>query len=1287
MKQRTTLVILSSFILCTTILAQSGSLSYIQNKGQWNKNVLFLSNSKNHNVYLEKNRFTFLFYDLSERPVHDDPATGKVIDGKYTIYYHAFREEFVNANPSPEITSTETQPEYNNYYIGKDASQWASHVNKFKVVNYKGLYPSVDLKVYSQGSNMKYDFFVKPGAEVKNIKINYSGADKVYLENNQLKIKTSLGILTENAPYAYQKRGTVNAAVECHYIINNDNTISFDFPKGYDASKLLVIDPVLIASTYSGSFADNRGYTATYDAAGNMFTGGIAFQFLAYPTTVGAFQTTNKVNSGSGFSDSLLVPDPTGNTVYGQDDITITKFNPTGTTQIYSTYLGGATDNEMPLSLVVNNNDELLVLAKTYSTDFPTVAGYDITANGKSDIAVCKFNSAGTTLLSGTYIGGSGNDGVNISDRQTVVYTDTKYNYGDNARGEIITDDSNNVYVACSTRSIDFPTTAGVIQPTFNGGAQDGCAFKLNSSLSTLVWSTYLGGSSIDAAFSITLGSNQNVYLTGGTESPNFAITSGAPKQTLGGALDGFLLCMSSDATKLVGSTYVGTTSKDQTYFVKTDRSNAVYVLGITEGLIPVSGGVYSNANSGQFIQKFDSQLTSVLWSTVIGSGNLNVTTSTPMPDISPTAFLVDDCGLIYLSGWARARQSGPYPGSTTGMTVTDGSVTDGRDFYLAVLAKNAASLYFGTFIGSQSDWDHVDGGTSRFDKRGVAYLSVCTHCFSSLDDFPITAGAYSSISNSYYCENAVLKYDFQLPVVKAAASAPAPKGCGVDSIKFSNYSTGKKFVWDFGDASPRDTAKTPAHLYTIPGKYLATLIVVDSSSCNIADTSYILVTVGAPFTFSLGNDTTFKCIMPTVSLDSKITAADTYLWSTGATTQTINVNAAGTYSVTVTKAGCTYKDTISVILLPPPVVGLGSDVNYCNSINKVLDAGNSGSTYTWSTGAASQTISVNGPGTYWVNVDNGNCMRTDTVKINDKTLSINIGPDSAFKCVAPSMTLNAGTGGTSYSWNTGSTAQSININAAGSYWVTVSNGYCTTVDSIKIQYLAPPVVNLGSDTVFCDKSVVLPLNAANPGSSYAWSTGATTQSITVGSVGTYYVNVNNGNCTRTDTINIFEVKSPKLSDTTICRGASVKLSAGPAGINYLWSTGQTSNSITITPTSDTMIWVVAAKYGCGLSDSVDIKYKRSSADDFLAPNVFTPNGDGMNDLYVVSKNPISQYNIKIYDRWGLLMFESSDATAPWDGKHSGSACVVGTYYYIVSFYDECLSQGIDRHGFVELLK
>ncbi|MEO1253777.1 MAG: PKD domain-containing protein, partial [Bacteroidota bacterium] len=295
---------------------------------------------------------------------------------------------------------------------------------------------------------------------------------------------------------------------------------------------------------------------------------------------------------------------------------------------------------------------------------------------------------------------------------------------------------------------------------------------------------------------------------------------------------------------------FLGTPQYDQVYFIDIDEEESIYAAGQTTGSYPVTRGTYSNPNSAQFIHKLTTELDSTFFSTVFGSG-------TPVPNISPTAFLANECGNLFLSGWGGVTNERNTPttnvGNTFNLPITPDALnpsTDGSDFYLMVLSADGSELLYATYYGSTNNGgDHVDGGTSRFDKRGIVYQATCS-CGGSVDDFPTTLGAWSTINNGVNaagderCNNAAFKFD--LATLKArfitseedGGNIGIERGCVPLDILFTNTSTGgEEAFWDFGNGITSNEEDSLLVRYETPGVYPVTLIVRDENTCSVEDT------------------------------------------------------------------------------------------------------------------------------------------------------------------------------------------------------------------------------------------------------------------------------------------------------------------------------------------------------------------------------------------------------------------------------------------------------------------
>ncbi|MDQ3046083.1 MAG: gliding motility-associated C-terminal domain-containing protein [Bacteroidota bacterium] len=1295
------------------------SVRFTENKNQWDSKILYRAQLDGGLLFLEKDAFTYNFYDKETlRKNHSKTTISK--NKHAPIASHAFRMSFSGSNPDVKTRAAEPTPDYCNFFLGNDESKWASNVKNYTEVVYEQLYSGINLQILRLQNSLKYNFYVAAGSDPSQINLLYEGLDRITLDKGALRLRTSINEIYEQKPYAYQLINGAEVEVKCEFVLKNNN-VSFRFPKGYDKDYELVIDPILVFACSSGSTADNFGMTATYDAIGNLYAGGTCFD-IGYPVTTGAFDLTYN-----------------GVVLFGRTDVVITKFDSSGTFLQYSTYLGGAGNTEVVSSLIVNNANELMCLGATGSSDFPvTATAYDQTFNGGTflsfpsngteyangtDMYVTKFNAAGTALVGSTFVGGSGNDGANES-------TTLVYNYGDYYRGEIQVDNAGNCYVASCSESSNFPTTAGSIQPGLGGGL-DGVVFKLNSNLSAMLWSTYLGGSADDACYALTIDNSSNVYATGGTSSANFVTTAGALSTVYnGGISDGFVTKIQNTGSTVLSSTFIGTAFYDQSYLIQLDNNNDVYLVGQTEGNMPVTPGTYSNPNSKQFMWQLNNNLSTQLITTVFGNGSGQV-------NISPSAFLVDTCGNIYVCGWGGNILTGV---PTTGMPISPGAyqpTTDGFNFYLMVLLPDATGLLYATYFGGPVSAEHVDGGTSRFDKKGIVYQAVCSGCGGN-DDFPVTPGSWpntgANVNHAFNCNIGVFKFDFQAAGVNADASfSPNDTICVGSSVAFNNSSANAfNYIWDFGDGSPQETITEPTHIFTSTGTFTVTLIAFDSTGCIFSDTTLLDIVVLPLPVVNIGNDT-MLCSSPSLLLNAgnsglmynwstgastqTITAttmgtfwvtvsnnvcadSDTmeiilftapvlipdttlcagqpvtltvppipgsYLWSTGDTSLSITVSSAGSYWVQASSGPCTGSDTVVVNYLSYPIVNLPANSLVCPDDSVLLDAGSPGTAYLWSTGDTSQTIYADTTGTFYVTVFNQQCSTSDTANV----VEIIFAPEitDTILCAGQTISLNAFVAGGSYLWSTGASTSSITVATPGLYWVTVTVGPCSVFDSATISYVQYPVISLPPAVDLCPNSTIV-LDPGSGAMTYLWSTTQTSQAIDVGTGGTYVVTASNASCSVSDTTIVNAI--PPIAweeEVLLCNVEKYTLDAGIAGSSYLWSTGETTQTIDVS--QEGYYWVTMFTAQCTISDTI-LATGTVGSGILWFPNSFTPNTNGLNDVFAPKGVDLTEYHLMIFDRWGEKIYESERLEQGWDGTFKGELVKQDVYVWRVKYKTKC---------------
>ncbi|WP_118950768.1 DUF7948 domain-containing protein [Taibaiella helva] len=813
-------------LLSFTLTAKDGNIDFIRNNNQFPDPVRYKAFLPGGAVFLRNDGFTYNYYQPEDlRRIHEMKHEGKDILSAQ-VHFHAYQVTFSNASPNTIIKEDGLLPYYHNYFIGNDPSRWATKVPLYKRVTWQNIYPGIDAIVYSREQSLKYDFRVAPGSNPSAILLAFEGVTPKLMKDGSLRISTTVNTVTEQAPYAYQLIDGKERTVSCHYRLLPGNRVGFSLPQGYDRSQPLIIDPVLVFSTFSGSTANTYGFSATYDLAGNLYAGGECFD-VGWPSSPGAFQ--------GAFSATV--------------DAGINKYSSNGNTLVYSTYYGG-TGRDLPNNMMATTAQELVICGTTTSSNLATTTGcYDNTYNGNTDIYIARFSQDGAILKAATYLGGSGTDGLNNG---------LSPNYGDNNRGEVLTAPDGHIYIAGSTSSPNFPVTAGALQPA-HGGGQDGIVCRFDSSLTTLQYSTFIGGNGDDAAFSLVLNSNNNVAICGGTQSSNFPTTAGALHTTSQGGTDGFVSIISL-STGLVRSSYLGTAAYDHAFKIQNDASDNIYVMGQTDGAYPTTPGVFSVTDGDIFITKLSPTLSGILLSTRMGNLINNVR-------FVPTAFMHDICGNTYLSGFGANSNQPLSPGA---YQTTPGS------FWLGALSPDFTSLLYGTYFGPLGT--HVDGGTSRFDPQGIIYHSACTNNAS----FPTTPGVVFPTKLTSFGDYDIASYKFNMEVGAVVAdfvlgNNAKDTGCADYEVMFDNHSVGANdYLWDFGDGTT-STATSPTHTFP-EGSYTITLVASRATGCNLHDTATHNIVVRHTDKPLLAFRDTFLCDPHPITLSANVSNLNSHM-------------------------------------------------------------------------------------------------------------------------------------------------------------------------------------------------------------------------------------------------------------------------------------------------------------------------------------------------------------------------------------------------------------------------
>ncbi|WEK37710.1 MAG: PKD domain-containing protein [Candidatus Pseudobacter hemicellulosilyticus] len=850
---------------------ETSTFEFIENKGQWDGQVKFKGAYASGAFFLRSNGFTVVqqnpadlgrLYERGHKinePGSEeggnrqgDIRKGSKTPGNGIVRAHAYQVEFVGANEQASIVPEKPIASNTSYFVGNDPTKWNQGVSTYGAVVYKNVYPNIDVRYYSGYGNLKYDIIVHPGGDPSQVAMRYTGADKISIKNNELIIKTSVGSIRELYPYTYAFNMTTGRQdVDCKYVQTDKNTIKFKVAN-YDPNSTLVIDPTIVFVSFTGSKANEFGFTATPGPDGSLFSGSIVFG-AGFQTTPGAFDQSYNGGAGQG------------------TDVGIFKFSPTGG-RVWATYLGG-TGNDYPHSLICDPQGNLIVMGRTYSArSFPNTAVEG--SLGSADIFVTKLNANGSGIIGSMLIGGSSADCINVEERQggggSGANKSTMRFYGDDSRSEVIIDKANNIYIAASTQSVSgssmFPIKGNVFQPN-PGGGQDGVVLKINPDCNTLIWSSFLGGNGDDGAFVLAVHpTTGDLYVAGATLSTNITGTSGVYQTSNQGGADGFIAQITNNGATRLKWTYTGTPDYDAIYGIRFDRYEYPYIMGITQGGNSARPWPHVNApfyveKSSQFLAKLRKDLSGFEYSTVFGNGDTR-------PNLSPVAFMVDRCENVYISGWGGWLEPTGNPfgqGRLVGMPLKDArkGATDDRDFYFIVIERDAADILYGTYFGQDGgEGEHVDGGTSRYDEQGVIYQAICANCFGGraypiTSRFPTTRGAwaYDNGTGSTGCNLAAVKIEFNFAGVASGPKSffngvPDSIGCVPFTVVLRDtVRNAKSYEWDFDGDGVTDLTQPgyeTSFTFGAVGIYRVRLIAVDSSSCNIRDTAYINIHVRA---------------------------------------------------------------------------------------------------------------------------------------------------------------------------------------------------------------------------------------------------------------------------------------------------------------------------------------------------------------------------------------------------------------------------------------------------------
>ena len=648
-------------------------ISFEANEGQADRSVKFLARGVGYQLHLTSTQAVLSLNkeaggkhkqaekDFSSRQNSRRSSVGDVV-----------RMTLLQARPDVTVSGEDVLPGKANYLLGNDPQSWRTNVTTYGKVKYENVYQGIDLVYYGNQRSLEYDFHLAPGANPKEIRLGIEGVKRTEIDSvtGDLIMRFSSGeVIRQHKPVLYQEVDGVRRAVAGRFVFRGRKQIGFEVG-AYDKSRALVIDPVLVYTTYFGGSGDEATTGIAVDSAGSVYVSGAFITSPGFPVTPNAFQKTQNNSNGNG-------------------EVFITKFTPDGAGMVYSTLLGGnSTDTSTGIALDTAGN--AYVVGWTDSADFPTRNAFQSTLRGFPNAFLTKLNATGSDLVYSTFFGGSGN-----------------FDFAT----DIAVDSSGNAFITGDTGSINFPVTAGALR-TFHVqnavGERDGFVAKFNTNAAgeaSLVFSTFFdinapfgnsiaideagnayitgdarvqklnaSGSALVYSFIIpdaTTGSNSRLhttdiavdgsgqaYVTGfetrfaGENSPTLKVVNGFQPTFGGGLIDGFLVKLNAAGTALLYSTYLGGADIDLATAVTVDSTGNAYLVGGTASADFPTRNAFQTIKVGGndtdlFITKIDTNATganSLVFSTYYGAINL---------DEGASGIAIDAEGNIYATGFA----------------------------------------------------------------------------------------------------------------------------------------------------------------------------------------------------------------------------------------------------------------------------------------------------------------------------------------------------------------------------------------------------------------------------------------------------------------------------------------------------------------------------------------------------------------------------------------------------------------------------------------------------------
>lgn len=622
------------------------------NHGQSDSQVQFLSHGSGYTLFLTSTEAVLALQKSSRR--ESSPI----------------RMQFAGANPTSQVTGLDMLEGKSHYFVGHDPKRWRTNIPHHARVQYRQVYPGVDLVFYGNQGRLEYDWMMAPGADLERIRLRFEGVDHLSLDGEgDLILHTPGGEVVQRAPAIYQEVEGVRKTISGGYVLQGQREVGFQTGP-FDASKPLVLDPVLEYSSFFGGSKEDEIISVAVDQAGNAYlTGETSSPDL--PTTPGALPHPDAVFRSSTPGSTLAF---------------VAKLNATGSALVYCTYLGGSKIS-VGHDIAVDAAGNAYVAGRTQASDFPLAKPLQSAFGGGSDDAfVSKLHPAGSTLVYSTYLGGSEYDQVR----------------------SLAVDSAGNAYLTGHTRSTNFPTVRP-LQAAFGGGSDDAFVAKLNAAGSALTYSTYLGGGGADTGHAVTVDASGNAYITGLSNSPNFPTAKPFQASFRGEGNDTIVVKLNASGSALVYSTYLGGSKNDESRGIAVDASGNVYVTGYTQSpdfpTMKPFQGKFGGGSNDAFITKLNPQGSVVLYSTFLGGSGGDF----------GRGIALDPHGNIYLTGYTESKD---FP---TVNPIQAAFAGGSADAFVAKLNAAGSALTYSSYLGGEA---YERGRGIAVDRSGNVYIS-----------------------------------------------------------------------------------------------------------------------------------------------------------------------------------------------------------------------------------------------------------------------------------------------------------------------------------------------------------------------------------------------------------------------------------------------------------------------------------------------------------------------------------------------------------------------------------